>query len=56
MTTSDWKPVPGAVCPKCQNPLEVSVWESSDGAFEDHHYRCASPACGHNWWVDGPDA
>lgn len=42
-------------CGKCPSQaVERQVWESSDGGFEDYHYTCKS--CGHNWWVDGPDA
>ena len=42
-------------CRKCRGAnVAVHTWESSDGAFVDHHYRC--PDCGFDWWVDGPDA
>lgn len=54
--TSEWQRVNNVhfTCPKCGgNSIEWRLWESSDGAFDDHKYRCA---CGHVWWVDGPDA
>jgi hypothetical protein len=34
--------------------VEHRIWESSDGANEDVHYRCLD--CGHDWWIDGADA
>lgn len=34
--------------------VELSVWESNDGAFEDDHYTCR--ACQRDWWVDGIDS
>lgn len=41
-------------CPKCGSELtQHRTWESSDGAYEDSHYRCV---CGHTWWVDGIDS
>jgi len=53
-----WQPVDNAdfTCRKCHKSgnIEVSIWESDDGAFEDFHYRCA--ACGHDWWIDGIDS
>lgn len=54
----DWRklfPIDGDECRKCgKSAVEYRSWESSDGAFEDTHYRCT--ACGSDWWVDGPDA
>lgn len=29
-------------------------WDSSDGGYTDWKYTCR--ACGHVWWIDGPDA
>lgn len=55
-----WEPHPKP-CPKiipisgqpCGHPVEVRVWESHDGAYEDYQYRCDGG--GHVWWVDGDD-
>lgn len=45
----------GLECPQCQDePVTCEVWESNDGAYEDHRYTCTR--CGHQWWVDGIDA
>lgn len=42
-------------CRKCPSEqVQRQVWDSSDGAYTDYHYSC--PACGHSWWIDGPDA
>lgn len=42
-------------CRNCQGTnVTRAVWESSDGAYEDAHYRCLD--CKHDWWIDGPDA
>lgn len=56
-TSGDWKPVedcPLFACAKCGKAggIEYSVWDSSDGAYTDYHYRCK---CGNDWWVDGDD-
>lgn len=52
--TTDWKRC-DALCRSCGGSSIVErTWESDDGAFEDHCYRCEE--CGHTWWVDGPDA
>ena len=50
-TSSDYSSRP---CPKCGGRVKVSVWESSDGAYEDLKFACEK--CAHTWWVDGPDA
>jgi hypothetical protein len=54
---TDWSPA----AEKCRNPtcgselhVWVRLWESHDGAYEDHQYRCWH--CGHVWWVDGIDS
>ena len=57
--TSDWKPTkaenPNFTCRKCgSDEIEYREWESSDGAYDDYHYRCNS--CGRDWWVEGADA
>jgi RecJ-like exonuclease len=56
--TSDWTPSerPEVPCPKCSVPgqIEWRGWESSCGGYDDYKYRCN--ACGHTWWVEGPDA
>lgn len=33
--------------------LVYYLWESSDGAYEDYHYKCDD--CGKDWWVEGAD-
>ena len=43
----------GQVFITCGAPVQYRLWESSDGAYEDHQYRCAN---GHTWWIDGPDS
>ncbi len=56
--TSDWKPSerPEVPCHNCGEPgqIEWREWESSCGGYEDYQHRCN--ACGHTWWVEGPDA
>lgn len=43
------------VCPHCfGEDVTVRLWESDDGAYEDWRFTCKS--CGHQWWVEGPDA
>lgn len=43
------------MCPRCHQPqVQMRVWESKDGAFEDDQYKCS--ACGYSWWVDGIDS
>jgi hypothetical protein len=37
----------------CGKPVLERLWESNDGAFEDHQYRCED---GHTWWIDGIDS
>ena len=42
-------------CRRCGSPdTEYRVVLSFDWAYEDEQHRCR--ACGHSWWVDGPDA
>lgn len=55
-TSGPWRAVPEASCAQCERAgrVEVSVWESDDGAYEDYNYRCV--LCGHSWWVDGIDS
>ena len=43
-------------CPKCNEPMKCQLWESGDGAYEDHRYTCENPACGYVRWVDGIDS
>lgn len=38
----------------CGHPIEMRVWESNDGAYEDIQYRCQGG--GHVWWVEGIDS
>jgi DNA-directed RNA polymerase subunit M/transcription elongation factor TFIIS len=59
MATSPWKPTkavnPDFKCRECGSyEVEYSEWESSDGAYEDLHYRCLN--CKRDWWVEGADA
>lgn len=56
---TDWKPTKAEDsdyrCIKCgSDEVEYREWESTDGAFEDFHYRCK--ACGREWWAEGADA
>jgi len=45
----------GSKCRKCgAEAVYCRLWVSADGAYEDVKYQCR--ACGHAWWVDGPDA
>lgn len=43
-------------CRYCGSELHVWVrlWESSDGAYEDHQYKCFN--CQKVWWIDGIDS
>lgn len=43
-------------CPHCNKSDQhvYSIWESSDGAYEDEKHICH--ACGHVWWIDGIDS
>lgn len=42
-------------CTKCGvRDVEVHHWESSCGGYEDDKFTCR--ACGHYWWVEGPDS
>lgn len=51
-----WIPVEGAGrCRRCKGPIEYRKWVSSDGAYEDYHFRCIELKCLHEWWVDGDD-
>lgn len=53
---NDWSSpeYPVAGCRKCGSiDIEYRIWESSDEAHEDIHYRCNN--CEHNWWIDGDD-
>jgi DNA-directed RNA polymerase subunit M/transcription elongation factor TFIIS len=56
MAKDDWTLDANFRCPKCK--LQGEVWyrivTSSDEAFEDENLRCRG--CGHDWWIDGPDA
>ena len=56
---TDWKPTKAEDsdyrCIKCgSDEVEYREWESTDGAFEDFHYRCK--VCGREWWAEGADA
>jgi hypothetical protein len=55
MPYGDPQPALHVSCRACRGSnVQVEVWESSDGAFEDYHFTCTE--CGHNWWIDGPDS
>lgn len=42
-------------CHKCKaQQVTYESWESSCGGYTDYKYTCG--ACGHSWWVDGPDS
>lgn len=50
-----FRKVPGLKCRKCNTEAVFSrTWESDCGGYEDEKYQCR--ACGHVWWVEGPDA
>jgi len=48
--------LPDIKCRRCKQMGAVTyqTWESSCGGYEDSKYTCG--ACGHFWWVDGPDS
>lgn len=53
--TTEARPAPNVVCRKCPSTtVTYRIWESTCGGYEDHHFTCTE--CGHDWWVDGPDA
>jgi DNA-directed RNA polymerase subunit M/transcription elongation factor TFIIS len=42
-------------CKKCgEYAVHSETWTSNAGGFEDWRYTCK--ACGHFWWVEGPDS
>lgn len=41
-------------CRKCGGPVRVHLWESSCGGYEDEKHECTG--CGHEFWIEGPDA
>lgn len=42
-------------CRKCgKREATCATWDSSCGGYEDDKYTCG--ACGHSWWVEGPDS
>ena len=43
-------------CPKCDSPMILKIWESSDGGYEDEKYTCSNQKCRHVYWVDGIDS
>jgi DNA-directed RNA polymerase subunit M/transcription elongation factor TFIIS len=46
---------PNFKCTKCDSKnISYCIWESSDGAYEDTHYKCED--CRHEWWVEGIDS
>lgn len=54
MGYGEWQHDPLDVCPKCGEwQIRWRIWESSDGAHEDHQYECEN--CGFTRWIDGPD-
>ena len=47
-TMTDWP------CKKCGSiHVAERCDESSDGAYEDWHFRCLD--CGHDWWEESSD-
>lgn len=55
--TSGWMEAHETQCRKCHKKNVVyKQWESSDGGHEDLKFMCREADCGHEWWVDGPDA
>jgi hypothetical protein len=60
-TFDEWKDVPERchhIVPlsnlPCGHPVQMQTWESNDGAYEDHKFRCLGG--GHVWWIDGIDS
>lgn len=43
-------------CPKCGAPVEVTPWDSSDGAYTDYRCECTNPECDYVKWEEGADA
>ena len=64
MTFTPGVPIPGefekpaatdCYCRRCDEPaVTVQRWESSCGGYTDYKYTCE--ACGHYWWIEGPDS
>jgi len=52
---TDWNLTITVRCPRCKSGVEMRLWESDDGAFEDEQYRCVNTDCGHMWWVESSD-
>lgn len=52
----DWNALPQDIkCPECSTgDVHYRTVESSDGAYEDDEYMCAT--CHHRWYVDGIDS
>lgn len=41
-------------CRKCHEfTVSVQQWDSNCGGYTDYKYTCA---CGHVWWIEGPDS
>lgn len=41
-------------CPRCGAPMNLVLWTSSCGGYEDELYCCTK--CNHQRWVDGIDS
>ena len=42
-------------CRKCKEMrVTCKAWDSSCGGYTDYKFTCN--ACGHYWWIDGPDS
>lgn len=56
--TTEWKPTkpenPDFKCRCGSDNIEYRMWDSSDEAHTDVHYRCNG--CEREWWVDGIDS
>lgn len=55
--TSEWKPTLSVFhcCAFCDsNQIEYREWESSDGAYDDIHYKCLT--CKKEWWSESADS
>lgn len=58
MTFHEEKPTkaknPAFTCIACKSDdIWYYTWESSDGAYEDYHYRCNT--CNKQWWIESSD-
>lgn len=41
-------------CPRCGGKVEIRLWKSSCGSYEDEKHVCRD--CGYTRWIDGIDS